>query len=148
MKFRLFRKLLATLLSVMLIAVMAFTVSGCKNDTPSADVVSQKNEITIQSVGEGEKTFTFSVIDKDKNETRFDVKTDKETVGDALLEYGLISGEESQYGLYVKTVNGITADFDKDGVYWAFYINDSYAVSGVDTTPITDGEVYSFRIEK
>ena len=148
MKFRLFRKSSATLLSVMLIAVMAFAVSGCKNDTPSADVVSQKNEITIQSVGEGEKTFTFSVIDKDKNETRFDVKTDKETVGEALLEYGLISGEESQYGLYVKKVNGILADYDVDQTYWGFYVNGEYAMSGVDSTNVEVGTTYSFKVSK
>ena len=48
----------------------------------------------------------------------------------------------------MKTVNGITADYDADGVYWAFYINGEYAQTGVDTTPIVEGEEYSFRIEK
>ena len=59
----------------------------------------------------------------------------------------MIDGDESEYGLYVKTVNGITADYDTDGVYWAFYINDEYAPTGVDSTTITEGERYSFRIE-
>ena len=59
----------------------------------------------------------------------------------------LISGEEGEYGLYVKTVNGVTADFDADGVYWAFYINDEYAQTSVDMTKIEDGASYSFRIE-
>ena len=49
---------------------------------------------------------------------------------------------------YVKTVNGITADYDADGVYWAFYVNGEYAVSGVDSTPIAEGESYSFKVEK
>ena len=59
----------------------------------------------------------------------------------------MIEGDESEYGLYVKTVNGITADYDADGVYWAFYINDEYAQTGVDSTPITEGDRYAFRIE-
>ena len=62
-----------------------------------------------------------------------------------LLE--LIAGDESEYGLYVKMVNGITADYDADGVYWAFYINGEYAATGVDSTPITEGESYSFKVE-
>lgn len=47
-----------------------------------------------------------------------------------------------------KTVNGMTADYDKDGVYWAFYINGEYAMTGVDATNITDGAQYAFRMEK
>ena len=51
------------------------------------------------------------------------------------------------YGLYVKEVNGITADYDVDGTYWAFYINDEYASTGVDSTNITEGDNYSFKVE-
>ena len=69
-------------------------------------------------------------------------------MGEALLDAGLIAGEESGYGLYVKTVNGTTLDFDKDGAYWAFYINDEYAQAGVDSTSITAGETYAFKAEK
>lgn len=47
-----------------------------------------------------------------------------------------------------KTVNGMTADYDKDGVYWAFYIDGKYAMTGVDATNITDGAQYAFRMEK
>ena len=98
-------------------------------------------------LGEGAKTFAFTVTDKDGGETAFEIHTDKETVGEALLEVGLIEGEDSEYGLYVKSVNGITADYDKDGVYWAFYVNGEYAQSGVDTTAITEGDTYSFKVE-
>ena len=90
----------------------------------------------------------FTVVDKDGNEANFEIHTDKEIVGDALLEVGIIAGEESEYGLFVKTVNGITADYNTDGTYWAFYINGEYAVSGVDTTPISEGETYTFKVEK
>lgn len=47
-----------------------------------------------------------------------------------------------------KTVNGMTADYDKDGVYWAFYIDGEYAMTGVDATNITDGAQYAFQMEK
>lgn len=98
-------------------------------------------------LGTGDTEFTLTVVDKEGGETQFEIHTDKETVGDALTELGFIEGEESGYGLYVKTVNGITVDYDTDGVYWAFYVNDEYASSGVDSTTITLGESYSFKVE-
>lgn len=99
------------------------------------------------SLGEGSTKFSFTVTDKDGNETHLEIHTDKETVGDALLELGLIAGDDGDYGLYVKTVNGITADYDTDGVYWAFYVNGEYATSGVDSTPVTEGADYAFKVE-
>ena len=69
-------------------------------------------------------------------------------MGDALLELGLIEGEEGAYGLYVKKVNGITADYDTDQTYWAFYINGEMAMTGVDATDIEAGSVYSFKVSK
>ena len=68
-------------------------------------------------------------------------------VGEALQELNLIDGEEGEYGLFVKTVNGITADYDTDGVYWAFYVNGEYATSGVDVTQITEGDSYALKVE-
>ena len=57
-------------------------------------------------------------------------------------------GEEGPYGIYVKAVNGIRADYDKDKVYWAFYVDGDYAVSGVDVTEIQAGSEYALRVEK
>ncbi len=130
------RKLLSLILCMVLIAAMALFAAGCGDEKDD------------NVVGEGEKTFTFIVVDAQGNEETFTVRSDAKTVGEALLDEGLIKGEEGQYGLYVKEVNGITADYDKDGTYWAFYIDGEYAMSGVDTTDITDGATYSFKVEK
>ncbi len=51
------------------------------------------------------------------------------------------------FGLYVKTVNGITVDYDTDGKYWVFYENGKYAVKGVDSTEIIPNVTYSFKVE-
>ena len=64
------------------------------------------------------------------------------------MELDLIAGEDGEFGLYVKKVNGITADYDVDQTYWAFYINGEYAMSGVDKTTIAVGESYMFKVEK
>ncbi|MBQ3123292.1 MAG: DUF4430 domain-containing protein, partial [Firmicutes bacterium] len=95
-----------------------------------------------------EKSFTFVVTDADGNETTFNITSDKQYVGEALFDEGLIEGEEGPYGLYVKYVNGMYADYEETGTYWAFYIDGEYAVSGVDQTDIEDGREYSFKVEK
>ena len=76
------------------------------------------------------------------------VRTDKETLGDALSAVSLIQGDKGPYGLYVKKVNGITADYDVDKSYWAFYINGEYAMSGVDTTNIDETAKYQLAYPK
>lgn len=93
-------------------------------------------------------TFTVIVTDLDGNSNTFNYTSEAKTVGEALLAEGLISGTEGDYGLYVDTVNGITANWDTDGTYWSFYIGEDYALTGVDQTELTDGASYSFILTK
>ena len=114
----------------------------------SAEAESGKNASAYAegtTVGEGENQFALEVILEDGSTTLFHVMTDETTVGAALLDLGLIEGDESEYGLYVKTVNGVTADYDTDGKYWAFYIDGEYASTGVDYTDIFTGSWNSFK---
>ena len=97
--------------------------------------------------GKGEKTLTVEVVAEDQTVT-FTVHTDKTTVGEALLEHELIDGAQGDYGLYVKKVNGITADYDVNQSYWSFYINDEYAMSGVDGTEIVEADIYRLEYTK
>lgn len=98
-------------------------------------------------VGEGSKCMTVEVVDSVGAKVTFTVNTEKETVGEALQELGIIDGEEGDYGLYIKSVNGITADYQTDGSYWAFYISGDYAMTGADMTDIAEDAVYTFRVE-
>ena len=159
------RTLLSLILSTMLIVAMAFSMTACGgNDTekPNTEGQSQvggtENDVDVQStdnaskegnvLGKGATVFNFVVVDGEGKETMFEIHTDKTTVGEALLEVELIDGEEGDYGLYVKSVNGITADYNVDGTYWAFYINDEMAMTGVDATNVEAGATYSFKVEK
>ena len=100
-----------------------------------------------KSFGKGEKTITVDVVVEEKSVT-FTIKTDKETLGDALVEHKLIEGEDGPFGLYVKKVNGIYADYDKDGYYWGLQKNGEVCMSGVDSTTISDGEHYELVLTK
>lgn len=130
------KRFLSFILCSVLIAAMALLTLGC-NEQNNGDETPAT-----------EKTFTLVVTDESGVETSFTVTTFKTIVGDALMEEGLIEGEEGPYGLYVKKVNGILADYDKTQTYWAFYIDGKYATTGVDVTTITDGAVYGFKVEK
>lgn len=121
------------------------TEENVRTDENALPGESVQTEGTV--LGEGSAKFILTVVDKEGAETQFEIHTDKDTVGEALAELELIDGEEGEYGLYVKTVNGITADYDKDGVYWAFYINGEYAQTGIDATAITEGDNYTLKVE-
>lgn len=143
-----FTRILSVILCVVLIAATALFTSGCsdKNTYEPPKEITTLSE-GVSELGEGEKSFTFTITDADGNETELTVNTDKTIVGEALQELGLLAGEEGPYGIYVKTVNGITYDYDADGKYWAFYINGEYAMTGVDITEIENGATYSFKAE-
>ena len=119
------KKTLVSVISVLLILAMAWTMVACG----------------------GKTAFTVITVDLEGNETVFEIKTKAATVGEALLAEGLIAGEQGDYGLYIKTVNGLTLDWDKDGKYWAVYVNGEYAMSGVDTIAPESGAVYTFQPE-
>ena len=98
-------------------------------------------------LGEGAVTVKVEVKAEDKSVT-FTLHTDKTILGDALLEHSLVAGDESEYGLYVKVVNGMTADFDVDQAYWAFYKDGEMMNTGVDGATIADGEHYELVYTK
>ena len=98
-------------------------------------------------LGKGSKTVTVKVI-ADEQELTFTIHTDKNTLGDALLEHKLINGEEGPYGLYVKAVNGIVADYSVDQTYWNFTKAGELMMVGVDGARIADGECYELTRTK
>lgn len=146
------KKIIALFLALM----MALSLVACGTNEP-AETTGTPTETTAAPVetteapeadgnvlGEGETSFNFTVVDLDGTQTAYEIHTDAETVGEALLALDMISGADSEYGLYVKEVCGIVADYDVDETYWAFYIDGEYALTGVDATEITAGASYSF----
>ena len=131
------KKLLALTLTITLLLALASCALFQKEKDVWADAVYTEDT----TLGEGEKTFTLE-LEVGEHLITFTINTDADTVGDALLALDLIAGEESSYGLYVKVVNGMEADYDKDQRYWALMIDGEYAMSGVDTTEIAEGVVY------
>jgi len=166
------RKSLVCLLLVLLLAAAALT--GCaQNQTtteapkPQTEAPAPQTEAPVQQtqasettavpapvegdkqeLGEGAKLFYFDVTFSNGETSSYAIHTDAETVGEALVGLNLITGDESEYGLYVKTIGEETLDWDADGMYWAFYENGEFAMTGVDSTAVTDGTTYSFVATK
>lgn len=99
--------------------------------------------------GEGEsglvKNITLQVVHRDESVKDFQLATDKETLRQALEEEGLIAGEESEFGMFVKTVDGETAD-DSKQEWWCLTKGGETWTSGVDSTEIADGDTFEFTL--
>ena len=130
------KKNLVFILSFALVALIAVSaLAGCSDDKASDGV---------KNIGEGSTVFKFEVTDNTGSVTVWNVRTNQKTVGAALLEVDLIKGDESEWGLMVNTVNGLTADYSVDQSWWAFYIDGEMALTGADATEIEPGKTYSF----
>ena len=140
------KKTLKLSISLILVLVFVFSLVAC-NTVDKSGLWENATYRKDMEFGKGAKTVALEVK-AGENSVTFTIKTDKETVGEALFEHGLIAGEEGQFGLYVKSVNGIVADYDVDRSYWAFYVNGEYATSGVDTTKIEKGAKYQLVYTK
>ena len=140
------KKTVRTLTVAILLLLATVALFAC--DTVSREGLWENaTYLSDKEFGEGDVTVMVEVKAGDASVT-FTINTDKTTLGDALIEHSLIDGEEGPYGLYIKKVNGITADYDVDQSYWAFYKDGEYMMTGVDATTIADGEHYELVYTK
>lgn len=103
--------------------------------------------LTKPETQQGAKAFTVTVVHKDGSTKEFSYRTDAEYLGPVLVEKGLITGSQGQYGLTIEAVDGETADWNKDNAYWALYIGEEYATTGIDSTPVYDGSTFKLVYE-
>ena len=137
-------------LGLVLLMVLTLCLAGCgtakTEDTASTDPMTVHADGEV--IGEGKTSFPLTIVDADGKEVKLTINTDEKYVGTALESLGLIEGEEGEYGLYVEKVNGKVLDYDADQMYWAFYIGDTYASTGIEKTDITPDTVYMLKADK
>ena len=88
---------------------------------------------------EGAKTVTVEVIAGGETVQTHTIQTDAEYLRGALEQEKMVGGEESAYGLFLLTVDGITAD-DAKQEWWCVTKEGGQVDTGVDATPIADGD--------
>lgn len=139
-------KLCSILLLLVLSLSIVFTGCGEKEvtETDKTNVSSVGDSVysSDTELGEGSKTVYVKVTDDQKQTITFTIHTDEEYLGKALLNNGIIKGNDGQYGLYITQVNGLEANYDKDKSYWGFFKNGEYMITGVDQTKFEDEETY------
>lgn len=116
-------------------AAASSQAAGSEAASSQAEEGKVKAEFTVTNAEGESQTFTLEV-------------TDGEKLGDALVEAGLISQEEADAG-FVTTVNGETADWDKDKAWWC--LNDASGEMtsvGVADIELHDGDSYAFVYTK
>lgn len=156
------RKMMTKIVALMVCLVLSFALCAC-TQTPQSEpieVVETQVETTATdalwvsavytedvTLGEGKKSVNIEVCALDKAIT-VTIKTDAKNLEDALTEVDLVQGDESEYGLFINTVNGITADYDTDGAYWSINQNGEYMMSGANETKINDGDSFELVYTK
>ena len=72
-------------------------------------------------------------------------RQDEEYLGPALQSEGLIDGTQSEFGLYITTVDGYTAD-ESAQEWWCLTKGGQSVNTGVDSTPIADGDAFELTL--
>lgn len=93
----------------------------------------------------GDKEIGVTVVYADQTQDEFTIDTDAEYLRGALEQEKLIAGDESEYGLFVTEVNGVKADDTKEE-WWCFTQNGEALMTGVDSTPIADGDHFEITL--
>lgn len=152
------RKLLKSLLIAML-AVCMFAMTACgkkddkkeeptkveeqKNDEPATPDTTDATETQTTEPEQKAETFTVVVTDNEGATADYEMEIKAETLYDNLVENGLsIDGYMSDWGYYLTTVNGVTADYDADGAYWAIYVNGEYGMDSLDAQAVAAGDKF------
>ena len=100
---------------------------------------------TLMPKGEkGDKTISVT-ISYDDTTKDVSISTSEGYLRGALEQEKLIAGDESEYGLYVKTIDGRTAD-DSKQEWWCFTKGGETLMTGVDDTPIADNEKFEITL--
>lgn len=126
------KKNFAGILILCLATIISIAFCFYAKDTVSSQTPATKKIVIKVIIGENEKVF--------------DISTNGKTLSEATDEIKLVEGEQGQYGLYIKTVNGYTVDESKQE-WWCITKNQEPVFEGIDNIKIADGEQYEITLK-
>lgn len=90
---------------------------------------------------EGQKNIDVTIVYADKETKELDINTDAEFLADALFEEKIITEAEYKSGFYTE-IDGVKADFNKDGAWWCVTKGGEMTSVGMNELALTDGDKY------
>ena len=144
---KIMKKQIKITLALLLCLTSLFCLVACFDKVDATGVWEDATWRSDKEFGKGAKTIEVEVKVEEQSVT-FTIHTDKEMLGEALMEHGLIEGEDGPYGLYVKKVNGMLADYDVNQYYWSLSKGGTGLMTGVDMTAVEDGAHYEITYTK
>ena len=124
-------------LSLLLIVLTIFSLSACFK--PGVDVTGLWEQATYTkdtTLGKGKTTIEVEFVIEEQSVT-ITLKTDKETLGEALYEHGLINDPS-----FFDTANGIKADWSINQSWWKVCKGGEMTSAGVSDLTLTNGDHY------
>ena len=123
------------LFALLLVLAMVLSMTACVSTKPAETIPEKPGDAAAQA------KFTVTVVHADGSEKAFSYETTETKLGDYLESQGLIDSEGADDGMF-HTVDGEKADWNVNQSYWAFYLGEEYAMTGIYDTAITDGAAY------
>lgn len=138
------KKFLPFFLIALLLTAAALQTSCAKNENGISGTTREQSDAGANPL----ISVTVKITYPDGTSKNLSYTTAQTTLRGVLEENNLIEGEESGTGLYVKVVDGVRADYEKDKAYWSFTKGGEYLMTGVDATPIADGDNFEIVYTK
>lgn len=148
------KKILSLSLALLLLTLSLTFLFSCADTQEGVNdnvenLPEQKEEVKNEILGkETNIKFDFTVTHADGSSVLFKVETTCDNLGDALLEGGIVKGDNGEFGLYVNEIDGEVASWDKDNAYWYFYKNGEALMTGISSTPIENGDSFEAKYTK
>ena len=133
------------MLLILTAAALAAMLAAC-GAAPANDAAPETTTepFTIHEVA-GETPFVVGVVVDNMEIMQWQLSTDQVYLADALLEIGLVEGDEGPRGLMITRVAGIRADFELDQAWWQVLVNGEASLVGVSQIEIEPGAVYTLE---
>lgn len=124
-------------LSLLLALLIAFSLTSCfKNEVDVTGLWENATYTSDTTLGNGKTTVTVDCVVEEQKIT-FTIKTDKATLGEALVEHDLVDD-----GTFFSTFNGMTADYTANQSWWKVCKGGEMTSVGIAELTLTNGDAY------
>ena len=96
---------------------------------------------TRPDTNDGDKDITVTIVYQDKTKKEYNISTNAEFLGDALLQENLVKPEEYKTGYYLY-IDSVRADYNLDKAWWCVTENGEMAQVGINQLVVDNGDKF------